>query len=236
MRIILYDQIQKRKDLLVVELKSLGISSEISPLEGIAASTSGMDENACNMLPVLIGLSPDFDAAELIREFRASGSTSPVIILQAALAPVRVAEILDAGADDVITSTRTGAISTIEIAARLRAVTRRNNGASEPKVTLGSLVVYLDGRHPEVDGVPVKISARENTILSILAFNAGKVVRREAIFDTLYTLSDYQPYMKAIDIHICKLRKKLAPYFPDGHVPIRTYNGKGYCLDMPDVK
>jgi two-component system cell cycle response regulator CtrA len=230
MRLIMHDQNTKRQELLHAQFRSSCMSVEIIPLESLSAGISGMEEMAAEFLPIVLGFEPGYDALGFVRQLRGFGSRSPLIILQSGLDPEQVGRLIDAGADDVVT----GTVSSIEVAARVRAVARRQFGVRTQSVKLGPLTVYLDGRDPEIDGQTVKLAPCEKSILSMLSCNAGKVVRREAIFDTLYTLSDYQPHMKAVDIHIHKLRKKLFPDSGKEGGMIRTYSGQGYCLDVAE--
>jgi DNA-binding response OmpR family regulator len=68
----------------------------------------------------------------------------------------------------------------------------------------------------------------EFNLLKVLAENAGDVVSRDKIMQTIYghaiTVTD-----RAIDAHIARLRKKiLCP--ASGNTPIRTVHGAGYSL------
>ena len=227
MRVILHDYDHARAEGLFSALPRQGLTVEDLPKAAIESGMAGLDEGAAVLLPVLLGLMPERDAAGQVRRMRAAGVANPLLVLQDDLDPDEVARILDAGADDDVGAP----FAAVEIAARLRSVTRRHHGLRSQEVRSGALTVYLDGRHPEFDGQPIRLSSSENTILRILALNSGKVVRRDALFDALYALADYQPYMKALDVHICKLRKKIEAHSGDGASMIRTYTGKGYALE-----
>lgn len=229
MRVILHDPDQSRAAGLITELKRHGITVDVLPKTAILTGASGLDENVARLLPVILGFTATEDAEMTTRQLRGSGSTNPLLILQSDLPPNDLARILDAGADDVVSSP----FSIDEIAARLRALTRRQFGLRTQEVQAGDLTVYLDGRHPNIAGKPIKISASEQTILRILALNLGKVVHRDVLFDALYALADYQPYAKALDVHICKLRRKIETLSGKGSSGIQTYTGQGYALNAP---
>ena len=76
----------------------------------------------------------------------------------------------------------------------------------------------------------VSLSSKENALLCLLAANRGRVLSRTAIFDLLYGLTAYQPFDKAIDIHICRIRTKLARAAPHARRYIETFPGRGYAL------
>jgi two-component system cell cycle response regulator CtrA len=135
---------------------------------------------------------------------------------------------LRSGADDVLVKP----INPQEIEARLHAVRRRTHGHSSPELTVGRLTVYLDGRDPCVDGQRLRLSHREHAIFSVLALNVGRVVSKEKIYESVYTLSGSDPLDKVIDVYICKLRKKLAEA-TGGDKYIETVYGRGYKFEAP---
>lgn len=229
MRVILHDPDQSRAAGLITGLKRHGITVEVLPETAILSGAAGLDENVARLLPVVLGFTPAQNAEQTTRQLRGSGSTNPLLILQSNIPQNGLASILDAGADDVVC----GTVNHDEIAARLRALTRRQFGLRTQEVQAGALTVYLDGRHPNIAGKPIKISASEQTILRILALNLGKVVHRDVLFDALYALADYQPYAKALDVHICKLRRKIETLSGKGSSGIQTYTGQGYALSAP---
>lgn len=135
---------------------------------------------------------------------------------------------LRAGADDVLVKP----INPQEIEARLHAVRRRTHGHSSPELTVGRLTVFLDGRDPMVDGLRLRLSHREHAIFSVLALNVGRVVSKEKIYESVYTLSGSDPLDKVIDVYICKLRKKIAEA-TGGEKYIETVYGRGYKFEAP---
>lgn len=190
---------------------------------------AGLDQAAAALLPVIITGKGPGEGARLLRQMRKAGAANPILVIEDAATPDAISRTLDLGADDALAAP----CAPIEVVARLRSITRRQFDHRIGEVVAGDLVVFLDGRHPEVAGLAVRLSARENEILRMLALNAGQVVRREVLFDALYALSDYQPHMKALDVHICKLRKKIDAASPRAESWIKTYNGAGYALTLP---
>lgn len=229
MRVILHDSDENRRGAVIAALKENGITAEHLPQAAILSGSSGLDDAVALLLPVVLGFDVAQNACDAIQRFRASGAKNPLLVLQSQVASEGRADILDAGADDILCDRVSGQ----EISARLRALTRRQFGLRTQEVQAGVLTVFLDGRHPNLAGQTVKISASEQTILRILALNAGKVVHREVLFDALYALSDYQPYAKALDVHICKLRRKIEKLSGKGSSGIQTYTGQGYALETP---
>src|SRR3546814_1478947 len=89
----------------------------------------------------------------------------------------------------------------------ISAISRRAYGHADGRVVIGDIVVHLDGREPELKGVPMRLSNRESVIFLVLAKYHGRVVARETIYNAVYGLSDKQPFDKVIDVFICKLRQ-----------------------------
>ena len=154
MRVILHDYDHARAEGLFSALPRQGLTVEDLPKAAIESGMAGLDEGAAVLLPVLLGLMPERDAAGQVRRMRAAGVANPLLVLQDDLDPDEVARILDAGADDVVGAP----FAAVEIAARLRSVTRRHHGLRSQEVRSGALTVYLDGRHPEFDGQPIRLS------------------------------------------------------------------------------
>ncbi len=229
MRVILHDPDENRRSSLIAAFRKNGITAEHLPEAAILNGSSGLDENVAVLLPVVLAFDANDDANAAIQKFRKSGAKNPLLVLQSNVSAEGRASILDAGADDALSSP----FNSTEITARLRALARRQFGVRTQEVQAGDLTVFLDGRHPDLAGQTIKISASEQTILRILALNAGKVVHREVLFDALYALSDYQPYAKALDVHICKLRRKIEKLSGKGASGIHTYTGQGYALETP---
>lgn len=183
-----------------------------------------------NLLPMIL-VSRGEAAAELdlIRHLRQDGFISTIMVLEANRSGVLVSAYLNAGADDVM---HMPADST-ELLARLSAISRRSHGIPTEAVRVGALQIYLDGRHPELAGTAIALSAREYQILRYLALNLERVVPKAAIYDALYALCAMPPFDKIIDVYICRLRAKFAKLTPQGERYIETVAGRGYRLRAP---
>ena len=72
-------------------------------------------------------------------------------------------------------------------------------------------------------GVTVELSSREFSLLQMLLENAGRVLTRTQIEQSIYGWRD-EPDSNALEVHIHHLRKKL------GADLIRTLRGVGYTI------
>ena len=95
-------------------------------------------------------------------------------------------------------------------------------------IRTGDLVVDLDSHLVSVHDNPVRLTAKEYSILELLSMWQGATVTKEMLLNHLYGGKE-QPELKIIDVFVCKLRKKLAQ--PSGSkYYIETIWGRGYKL------
>jgi two-component system cell cycle response regulator CtrA len=109
---------------------------------------------------------------------------------------------------------------------------RRSNGHSDSIIKTGLLVVNLDTRTVEVEG-PLHLTGKEYGILELLSLHKGTTVTKEMFLKHLYGGMD-EPWLKIIDVFVCKLRKKLAAATNGGNY-IETVWGRGYVLREPQA-
>lgn len=172
-----------------------------------------------------IGL-PRMDGLQLLRRLRARDDRVPVLLLTARDAIEDRVRGLDAGADDYVVKP----VSLAELAARLRALTRRSVGHAAPILSIGSLTLDPAAHRVTFNGSQVELSVREFAILHELMANAGRVLTREQLEARLYEW-DRALESNVIEVHIHHLRKKLIPEI------VHTVRGVGYLLPQaPDDK
>jgi DNA-binding response OmpR family regulator len=127
---------------------------------------------------------------------------------------------LDGGADDYLVKP----VDLDELAARLRALTRRASGLSTPVLRVRGVELDPAARRVRLHGEPVEVSAKEFAILEMLMRNAGKVISRAQLEAALYGWGEGVE-SNAVEVHIHHLRRKL------GAELIRTMRGIGYLLE-----
>jgi DNA-binding response OmpR family regulator len=86
----------------------------------------------------------------------------------------------------------------------------------------------MDGRDPEVGGVPLPLPRRERRILEFLAANSGRRVTKTQVFNAIYGIFDDEVEENVVESHISKLRKKLRDKL--GYDPIDSKRFLGYRL------
>jgi DNA-binding response OmpR family regulator len=157
---------------------------------------------------------------ELLGELRRRGSDIPVVILTARDAMTDRVEGLDAGADDYVVKP----FELPELAARIRAVLRRRDGRSSPRLEHGGVTLDPATREVFRDGRPVALGAREFAVLHALMEHPGRVLSRAQLEERLYGWGE-EIESNVVEVYIHALRRKLGTGF------IRTIRGAGYRLE-----
>jgi two-component system response regulator QseB len=162
---------------------------------------------------------PGMDGIELLSTLRKAGKELPVLILTARDAVEDRIAGLDAGADDYLLKP----FDLAELRARLRAVTRRYKGFSDTLLKVGDLSIDTTAQQVSYRGNGVSLSRREYGLLLTLAENAGRILERGRLEESLYGWGA-EIESNTLEVHIHHLRKKLAPEL------IRTVRGVGYMI------
>src|SRR5574343_833887 len=163
------------------------------------------------------------DGLALLRQQRARGDATPVIVLTARDGPGDRVRGLDEGADDYLVKP----FEFDELLARMRAVRRRHQGGrAQPGLVHGGLRLDPATRQVTLDGAPVLLSAREFAKLEALMQRPGALLSRAQLEDRLYGWGDAVE-SNAVPVYIHQLRRKL------GEARIGTVRGVGYYLTPP---
>ncbi|MDA8343933.1 MAG: response regulator transcription factor [Thermaerobacter sp.] len=196
--------------------------------EGYRVVPAGDGEEALSLfasehpdLLVLDWMLPGLSGLEVARRVRSQGRT-PIIMVTARGEEPDIIVGLELGADDYLVKP----VSLRQLVARVRAVLRRTNAATQNDdlVTLGSLRIDFLGQTVECAGQAVALTTAEFKLLSVLARSPGRVFSRLQLMEA--ALGDYyEGYERTIDSHISHLRRKLLVE----HM-IQTVHGSGYKL------
>ena len=170
---------------------------------------------------------PDMSGFEVLQSLRVSKVETPILILSGFSGVEHKVKGLGLGADDYLTKP----FQKQELVARIQAIMRRSRRDAPSIVQTSDLVVNLDEKTAEINGVRVHLTGKEYDILELLSLRKGMTVSKEMFFSQLYGGMD-EPVIKIIDVFICKLRKKLADA-SKGKDYIETLWGRGYRLRDP---
>jgi two-component system response regulator CpxR len=170
---------------------------------------------------------PGMRGLDVLRRLRAE-STIPVLILTARGEDVDRILGLEIGADDYLPKP----FNTRELLARVRAILRRTRPAADATaITVGDLSLDPAARRVVRAGQPVELTAAELTLLETLMRDAGHVVSRERLAQTVLGRK-LAAFDRSIDVHVSNLRKKLGDG-PGGVQRIQSVRGSGYVFVRP---
>lgn len=162
---------------------------------------------------------PDGSGLDVLAELRERRIAVPVLLLTARdTVSDRVAG-LDAGADDYLGKP----FDLDEVAARLRALTRRAAGQTTAVLTWGELRLDPAAMALSRAGVPVRLSRREFSILHALMERPAQIQSKAQLEERLYGWQE-DVESNTIEVHVHNLRAKLGPGV------IETVRGVGYRL------
>ena len=113
-----------------------------------------------------------------------------------------------------------------ELAARVRALVRRSQAQTGPKIVHGPLTLDTVARRAQLNGTPLDLSAREWAVLEVLLARVEKIVSKEAIIQAVASWGE-ELTPNAIEVYVSRLRANLDP----ASVQIRTVRGFGYMLE-----
>lgn len=164
---------------------------------------------------------PDGSGVDWLRGLRAHGGKTPALILTAHDLLADRIQGLDSGADDFLVKP----FAPEELAARLRAVTRRAADSAQRK-SFGEVEVDLTAKAAWLSGQNVDLTAREWSILEALVLRAGRIVSKSDL-EALVCGFDSELASNSLEVHVFKLRSKL------GKSLIETVRGLGYRVPAP---
>lgn len=171
-----------------------------------------------DLLLLDLGL-PKKDGLEVLKTLRHRGNRIPVLILTARDGVADRVKGLDAGADDYLVKP----FDLDELAARIRALLRRQSGRAEPAIQFGDLRLNPATREVTFQGKPLSLSAREFSLLEVFLNRPGVVLSREQLEEKLYGWGE-EVQSNTVEVYIHALRRKLGQEF------IRNVRGVGYMV------
>lgn len=168
---------------------------------------------------------PGMNGLEVCKKLREEGGDSvPILMLTALGATDDIVTGLDAGADDYLGKP----FKFKELMARVRAISRRKNLSSTTKqLHVADLELNLDSKKVNRSSKPIKLTAREFSLLEYLIRNKGRVVSRVDILENVWEVN-FDMGTNVIDVYVNYLRNKIDKNFSPKL--IHTVVGMGYVL------
>ncbi|MGC4935330.1 response regulator transcription factor [Gordonia sp. DT30] len=172
---------------------------------------------------VLDIMMPGRNGYEVVRDLRAAGVWTPVLMLTAKDGDYDQADAFDFGADDYLTKP----FSVVVLIARMRALARRGAPERPAVLTAGSLSLDPAGHTAWRHGQELTLTPREFAMLAFLMRHKGQVVTKAEILDSVWDIN-YRGDENVVEVYVSYLRRRIdAPF---GCKAIETVRGVGYRL------
>ena len=191
-----------------------------------AVELAGSVSYDCMIFDIMM---PVMDGITALKEIRAAGDVTPVILLTAKSEVDDRVEGLDAGADDYLTKP----FAMKELLARVRSQERRKASYTPTDLTLGSVRLLVSEQELSARN-SIRLSLKETKLMEYLILNTGKELSSETIFSHVWQNEDVEGDPEdAVFIYISYLRQKLMSINADigiegnkgGSFTLKDYSG-----------
>lgn len=201
----------------------LGLSG--ATVDAVATCADACTALAANTFDavVLDLMLPDGSGLDVLADIRRAGNKTPVLLLTALDEVSDRIKGLDTGADDYLGKP----FDLDELAARMRAIVRRQTGRATPHLAYNGIVLDLATLTATSNDTPVNLSRREFAILSALMERPEIVRSKDDLESRLYGWQE-EIESNAVEVHIHNLRSKI------GRETIETVRGHGYRMRAPN--
>jgi two-component system KDP operon response regulator KdpE len=217
--LIIDDEVQIRRLLeITLNLNGYKVSEASSAREGVASAAT---QNP-SLILLDLGL-PDEDGLSVLKKLR-EWYKNPIIILSVRNSEEDLIKALDNGANDYLTKPfRTG-----ELLARIRTALRLSQSfeKADPQLSFGTVTIDLSGHTAKKNGILLKLTSTEFSLLAILAKNAGRVLTHQYLLKEVWGYG-YLNQTQDLRVFIAQLRKKIEDD-PARPLLIITEPGIGY--------
>ena len=180
-------------------------------------------------LYVLDWMLPDLSGIEVLKKLRKEmNDFSPVVIVTAKDEEQSIVRGLEAGADDYLIKP----VRRAELVARVSAILRRTVGNRAEDEGLDAAPYTFNAANNTVTlrGKKIELTNREFQLALFLFRNAGKMVSRNHMLETIWGIENKSLSTRTVDTHVSRLRKKLKLGEENGWVLSAIYQ-HGYRLE-----
>jgi DNA-binding response OmpR family regulator len=168
---------------------------------------------------ILDWMLPDGQGIDFLRELRASGKSTPVIMLTARSELVDKVVGLESGANDYMTKP----LESRELIARVRVQLREREipKSQEERIVAGKIIINSVEKEVLFEGKRIILTKMEYELLKLLALNPRQTFSRENLLDKVWGYENF-PTTRTVDTHVLQIRQKTTDQL------IETVRGLGY--------
>jgi DNA-binding response OmpR family regulator len=174
---------------------------------------------------ILDVMMPKKDGFEVLREMRARGDSTPVLLLTARSGIDDRVAGLDSGANDYLTKP----FDMKELLARIRAMTRVLTVQPDKTISFGKVSLDCASYDLSGPGGSTKLAGKEFQMMEMLMRDPRKLISTEAFMDRIWGY-DSEAELNIVWVYISTLRKKLKGI--DADIEIKAQRGVGYYLEI----
>lgn len=221
--ILLVEDETKLCNIIKEELSGLGYTVDTAG-DGIAAENL-FSKNKYSLILLDISL-PGKSGLQLCKSFRSANKKIPIIMLTAFGEIQDKVDAFNLGADDYIVKP----FHFDELFARIRVFLKRSETESakdEADIIVGDLVINNKTKSVFRENKEIPLTAKEFSLLKLLAMNRGKVISKQEILEKVWDLT-FDTGTNTIEVYISFLRNKIDKPFVEKM--IQTKSGFGYFL------
>ncbi|NWE29519.1 heavy metal response regulator transcription factor [Pseudomonas gingeri] len=225
MRVLIIEDEEKTADYLHRGLTEQGYTIDLAR-DGVGGLHLALESDyAVIILDVML---PELDGFGVLKALRARKQTPVIMLTARERVEDRIRGLRD-GADDYLGKP----FSFLELVARLQALTRRSGGGHEPvQISVADLWVDLISRKASRAGSRLDLTAKEFSLLSVLARRQGEILSKTAIAEMVWDIN-FDSDANVVEVAIKRLRAKLDGPFEQKL--LHTIRGMGYVLESRSV-
>ena len=167
--------------------------------EGLYEAESGVYD-----LILLDLMLPEKDGFQVLKDLRAKGVTTPVLIMTAKESLDDKGHGFELGADDYLTTP----FYLEELKMRIQALLKRAGKFNENTLSYGDVTVNLSTNSTTKAGKDVELLGKEFDLLVYFLQNQNVILPKTQIFDRLWGF-DSDTTVSVVEVYVSKIRKKL---------------------------
>jgi two-component system response regulator RegX3 len=173
---------------------------------------------------------PHVDGFTICSRVRKAKPTQGIIIMTAKGSEDDIVNGFKFGADDYICKP----FSLRELMVRVEAVLRRSGKlAGDEQFNIRGITFDGTSLTASTEKTSLEITRREMDIMVYLHHHRDRIVSKKELLRDVWDYADADIETRTVDIHILKLRKKIASLIGDNHL-IGTVRGEGYRLELDE--